>query len=228
MTSHVVIAECIDTRTGKRLFPGNPFPAGGSREQIERLQRAGSIREMDAADTQSPVDVERRALSDTLIEKLLALRAGLSADEWAQLSAERKLDHLRSAHAEAMAFSGPPAVTRDPFDHDGDGRPGGSLPRSAEHEVKAEAGRIVHGTPPAEAVKPETVSATEALAAVAPANPAELPIAGAKTDSEAAAEQEVKAEAGRIAHGTAPAEAVKPETVPATERVAASRRSRQR
>ena len=49
MKDLLVVAECVDLRTGERLMPGQVFPAGAALDQVERLTRSGCIREADLA-----------------------------------------------------------------------------------------------------------------------------------------------------------------------------------
>lgn len=71
----------------------------------------------------------QRGLADEIIAELLSVRAGTSVAAWRTLPAEAQITDMRAALDEIRdGFAG----RRDPFDHDGDGRPGGSLPVGRE------------------------------------------------------------------------------------------------
>lgn len=53
---YVVIAECIDARTGKRFAPGDEFLPAPDRKQAIRLLAANCIEEIDAKSPELPTD----------------------------------------------------------------------------------------------------------------------------------------------------------------------------
>lgn len=78
---------------------------------------------------------EKAALAERMVATLMAGHLGTTVDEWSALGIGEQIGHMRDAErmiAEANAGVSPPSPAaspaRDPLDHDGDGRKGGSLP----------------------------------------------------------------------------------------------------
>ena len=78
---HLVKAECVDTRTGKRYFVGDPFP-NPTAEQLVRLSSAGCIEKEPIVDLsdKAVADMSRQDLEIVALDSFMSHVQSLDED----------------------------------------------------------------------------------------------------------------------------------------------------
>jgi len=95
--AYKVIAECVDSRTGKRYFAGDVFKPDPDADQAARLIKAGCLEEVKGKAAKAPTD----GLSELDLDALRALadKSGLAYE--ADASADMLIGLLREKGVKA-------------------------------------------------------------------------------------------------------------------------------
>lgn len=111
-----VIAECIDSRTGKRFYPGDNFDPAPTDLQLARLTQAGCIARPGAAT--DPAAAVREAIGgDTLHARSVAQLKDIAAAEMIELGEAKNKPDLIAAIRKARTARGRDGLDGLDVDH---------------------------------------------------------------------------------------------------------------